>query len=407
MFRTTLLLLCLAAPSFAARQIITLVDHSPRDLSSLPSGLVNADATITNTRNARDLLQAAVKGTLSEPPNVDSPHFAAIIHVVKWKTQSGDGVPQSEASRWYVYAKNSDQDAFAANNRIFGERHVLLMYVYLNLPAGFKLSPRYDVEVSSKLPATLLHLFQLAGQFTAQADTNNKFGVAAFDVPYLPSDMSATPSLESVAASGVATVTKTGDSQVFDNEGYYHTDFSVGIPIRKMSEVKFDNANNTVSQQTVDKRTMFALLDLYPYKKDVKSTAFDLRPYAVVGVGVGSQPLHRILTAVGWGPHFAQFYVGALFNKQQSLSGLQAGATATPAQQAAATSMKFGTQFAFGINIPVARAVSTLMSGSQSNSTTSQAAKSQAKPQSMASGSAGSGNGGSVNNNPQSGETKQ
>jgi hypothetical protein len=363
-----MLLVCLAACAFAGRQVIILEDHSPRDLSTAMKQkiqIVNGDAVIPNVGAAHDLVSAALEGTPSPKPNPDRSNCAAIIHLVQWKPDKVNDVPQAASSHWYVYsgAKGWDQDALAQNNRIFGIRHVLLMYVYLNLPAGFNQFPWYQVEATSKIPAPLRDLFLVSSAFTAEAVANAKFGVAAFDVPELPSDLSVTAGLATPNPSGVESVTTTGTAQSFDDEGRYFVDFSIGIPLRKMSEAKFDNTNNTVSPATVDKRTMFALIDLYPFRKDVKSTGWDWRPYGVAGLGIGSQPLHRILVAVGWGPKFAQFYVGALFSKQESLATLQAGATATPAQQAADARLKYGTQFAFGINIPVARALASLAGG--------------------------------------------
>jgi hypothetical protein len=76
-------------------------------------------------------------------------------------------------------------------------------------------------------------------------------------------------------------------------------------------------------------------------------------PYGLVGIGVSSQPLHRILVAAGWGPQYAQFYFGALLSNHQALNSLSVGTTATPAQTAADIHQRYSTQFAFGINLAV------------------------------------------------------
>jgi hypothetical protein len=72
---------------------------------------------------------------------------------------------------------------------------------------------------------------------------------------------------------------------------------------------------------------------------------------------MASQPLNKILVGGALGLHYAEFYAGALFVKQQSLSGLQVGSTATPQQLSSASTFNFKTQFTVGINLPVRAAI--------------------------------------------------
>jgi hypothetical protein len=213
------------------------------------------------------------------------------------------------------------------------------------------------MDVTSKIPANQLHLFEAASAFLSAkseaaikvAQPQNVFGITDANISYVPSDISVTGSF----SMSPGDLTPLGDAVAFDNEGKYWWDVSVAVPISKMSELQFSNADNTVTAAKVDKRTVFAVVDLYPFKKDVKNPTFDLRPYGLVGIGVASQPLHRILAAIGWGPRYAQFYAGVLFSDQQSLTTLQTGSAATPAQSAADIRMKFSPAFTFGLNLTV------------------------------------------------------
>ena len=282
--------------------------------------------------------------------------------MVRWKNaplsdDAAAAVQTVDTQNWYVYngAGSWAQDDFNKNKRVFGAKNVGLLYIHLNRTTGY--SVEYDLDVTSKIPANQLHLFEAASAFLSAkseaaariATAQNVFGITDANISYVPSDLSVTGNFSMAPGE----LTPIGDSVVFDNEGKYWWDVSVAVPITKMSQLQFNNTDNTVTAAKVDKRTVFAVLDLYPFLKDVKNPGFDKHPYGLVGVGVASQPLHRILVALGWGPQYAQFYVGATFIKQQSLNSLQPGSAATPSQTAADVRMKYSPAFAFGINLTV------------------------------------------------------
>jgi hypothetical protein len=236
---------------------------------------------------------------------------------------------------------------------------------------------QYDLDVTSKTPANVLHLFDAASAFLpakpnqAEEDLHqNIFGITDANIAYVPSDVTATAYYSEAAGQ----VKPLGDAAVFDNEGTYYWDVSVAVPISKISQAQFNNSNNTVTSSQTDKRNVFTVLDLYPFKKDVKNSGFDWHPYALAGVGVASQPLHRILVAAGWGPRFAQFYAGVIFAKQEALQSLAPGSPATPAQTAADVKMRYKAQFSFGINLTVRDVFKNLGSASKTPGGNSKAA---------------------------------
>jgi hypothetical protein len=358
----------------AATQHIALRDGKPHSMSSSAGMLayLNADkASIGGPSDARELIGAAIDGHYFAGDrkkhwtraDLNSPAFYCIIHVVRWKDTPSDTdkdpIQKVDVQNWYVY--NGDgkwaQDDFTTNKRIFGAKNVGLLYIHLHRSARLTTySVEYDLDVTSKTPANVIHLFQAAGAFLpatqnapATQDHDNVFGFADANISYVPSDISAIGNISMNAGE----LQVLGDSIVLDNEGKYYWDVSVAVPIRKMSQLEFNDTNNTVTSRSTDKRNVFAVLDLYPFKKDVKNTSFDWHPYGLVGIGISQQPLHKILVAGGWGPRFAQFYAGVLFSKQQTLNSLTVGSVATPGQLAADTNIKFKPQFAFGINLPV------------------------------------------------------
>jgi hypothetical protein len=136
-------------------------------------------------------------------------------------------------------------------------------------------------------------------------------------------------------------------SPSFDNEGRYWWDVSVAVPLHKISQTTIDTSAGTISPKQVDKLAAFAALDLYPWRVDTKRQVNYLVPHFVGGVSIASQPLHKILLAAGFGPPFANFYIGAVLVKQPQVPGgttLLAGPT---------VGSSFSPQLAFGINLQV------------------------------------------------------
>ncbi len=378
MLRLLSLALILTRVVLAASSSIILQDDAPKTLDNVTAYVDSKTGVIAGPSDAQKLIEAAMAHPPFSPyhatlPKVDDKGFYCIIHTVVWSDAAAQRTPANaqqkaqsvKSQHWYLYNGSSKWglDDFTTNQRIFGAKNVLMLYVYVNMSSTTMFSPRYEVQVTSKEPANVVHLFQLAAAFVPSAQQaaeakllpNNYAGWADFDVPYVPSDISVATYIVQGDPDAPTNKLRTvvGDSMVFDDEGYYYWDASVGVPIRKMGQLQFNNVNNTVTAQNPDKRNVFALLDGYPFKKDVKSSGFDWRPYGVAGVAIGSQPLHKILVGIGWGPQFAQFYIGALFVKEQNLMTLTPGAIATPAQQAVDTRLGFHPQFAFGINLPV------------------------------------------------------
>ena len=322
-----------------------------------------ASGSIQDVSDARKLVLSAYG---NDAAKIDSPSFYAVIHIVKWKdptksTKNGaegnNWTIDSSYEHWYVYhSKNWNQADFDTNNRIFGAKNIDVLFIQLNRPPD-PYTVRYQAAVNDKLPANLANGLALATLFTQAGGApplTYAWGSCQIQGVHVPSDV--TLQAQKVdppqGAAGPSTFTKFGQARKFDNEGRYWFDFSVGVPITKISQLNIDATNNTVNAKNVDKNNIFALADFYYPKVDVKST-IKRWPNLVVGVAVAHQPLHKILLGVGFGPPFANLYVGALFSRQPSLQTLQNGASATPGQVAADTKQQFSPQFAFGLNLTV------------------------------------------------------
>lgn len=304
-----------------------------------------------------------------QPSTFPGPKDYIVIHVVAWK----DGVAgstQQEVGKenWYVFNQGDgdwDEAAFSKNNRIFGRRNVYLLYLYFNYsPAGHTM--RYTMDSKSKLPAYLDHfvgLLQLFGMGTAAGGAGRSvergfWDSTSFDTFYVPSDLTFTP--EIIPDTGNTT---TLTAKTFDNEGRYHTDFSIGVPIRKISEFSYVSSSGTIVPAKVQKQDLLAFFNYYPKAFDIKSSAWDKYPHVLGGVALASQPLKKVIVGMGYGPIYAHFYAGLLIHTYQLPKGSSCGSTPTSAQLAGvALTNHTCPEFSVGLNVAVGAIADALKS---------------------------------------------
>jgi hypothetical protein len=355
-----------------------LILNRPSVLPDVAMDAVDAPyARLINYRYALILINQAIKDKIlvdkdGAKPDPSQHDFYCVIHVLRWSdppkaASTGDpaldaapGPAQQnvESQNWYVYnngagkgfrGKWSDKD-FASRNRIFGVKRVYLLYVHLNNQSTADYLARYDFSIFGKTPENISNLFRVAKLFTGQQErlvSANLWGGGGIDVEHVPSDITITakfvPAAEKESNPGVAL-----DKPVkFDNEGRYWWDVSVGVPMRRISQFEFQTTDNTLAPKEVNKQNIFALLNLYPIPADIKGTTYSWIPHFIGGVAIAKQPQNKIMIGAGFGPRFANFYLGSLFVKQAITDASdQGGATVNP-------KTRYKPQFTFGLNLPV------------------------------------------------------
>lgn len=289
--------------------------------------------------------------------------FYCIIHVVSLADPAGNPPATTQtvrAQNWYLYHKGkltrADSDTMP---RLYGAKEVTLLYLHLNKKTPYE--PLYEVDIVKKTPAYLQNLLGLAGLFNSggvaagSTAADETWAAYTFTVEHRPSDITIQPNMTIPAG-----VVELGDAQKFDNEGKYFVDFSVGVPVRKISQLSFESTNGLVTAKEVDETNIMAFVNLHPRPIDVKSTGYNKVPHFVGGVAIGKKPLDKIFVGAGFGPVVANFYVGALFVKQDQLTTLDPGDPATPAQVGSNVRRRYKTQVGFGLNLPVGAIVEKL-----------------------------------------------
>ncbi|HSS21389.1 MAG TPA: hypothetical protein VLL54_15040 [Pyrinomonadaceae bacterium] len=358
------------------------------------------NAVIFNSTDAGRIIKEAIaKGVLNVAPEyydgaskTFSDDFYCVIHVMRWADPSAanaaDGsakLTQTVASQnWYVFnngkgkgfgnSKTWSNEDFTSLNRIFGVKRIHQLYIHLNSIKSLRYAQaRYDFNIEKKAPQNLSNLFNVAQLFitfpsaaVAGAVDNtpeNLWGGDSVDLLYVPSNVTITASIvKDVVAGPMVALDK---PKKFDNEGRYWWDVSVALPVKHISQTQFDTTANTVTAKKVDKQNAFALINLYPVPVDIKGSTFTWVPHFVGGVAIQKQPLKKFLLGAGFGPRFANFYVGAVFTEEKKPSTLKEGDSATQSQLDADLRKHYKPKFSFGFNLPVRGILESLKADSK------------------------------------------
>jgi hypothetical protein len=311
-------------------------------------------AKLTNPSQAKKLLRLTAY-RVAGPKDVSLPiKDFVLIHTLRWGM--GPSKPQIVDQHWYVFRDEalqewSDED-FTTRQRILGVSQFQVMYVHLGRPPGVEYRPFYEIVIKKKIAINIQNLLGVASLILPQPASQearivrqpvNIWYASKIERAYVPGDVTV-----NVIFSGADPI----PSVTFANEGLARWDVGVGVPVTKISQTSFDLTNGTIAPRYLDKRSLFALLNLYVFKaRDLRGSGFSWWPYPVAGVALGSRPLHKIVAAVGWGPSFANFYGGVLWTDQQDLTGLAPGMPASAAQLNSAFQNHYVPQFTFGINL--------------------------------------------------------
>jgi hypothetical protein len=319
------------------------------------------------------ILKKACGGSVSA---LDSGSTYAIINIIR--LDGGNGAQNVASNNWYVYSKQkSFWKGFAGGwkltdfdgaTRLYGASKILLVSIMENDLSKTDETPgptvQYKLTITKQQPSNIADAIQLIGLVFPQstipapdkAPQPNYLACSAVPVAYKTSSVKIDFSF---TAAGNAPFTA---SQSFVNEAKEHWDVSFALPIKKASALQYSSTSGTVTASQINKSDLYAVFDWYPYPLDLKNSKFNYIPGVFAGVAMNSQPLHSLIFGTSIGTKFAQFYAGALLLKQQDLSGLSTGSSASSAQVSNATSYVFKPQFSVGIKISISAAAAALTS---------------------------------------------
>ena len=344
-----------------------------------------------NDVKAAGNLCGGLMDTLKVPRPGPGVTYYCLIHILRWGEEanaSGSGKTQAvQAQRWIVYSNLSglwhskrdgwlDED-LRTRNRLFGTNRVYVFYVHINKNNNNDYEPLYKVTTTQKIPGNIQHLFALLHAYsgTVQGVTAERItelargnpspdswvGGGSFDV-FTTSDIKieATARGKDEAGLSSAPETKLADPVTFDNEGLHYVDFSIAVPVTKISQVEISDVNGTATPVSADGTNAFAVVDFYLPPVDVKGKNWIFIPHPLAGIAFAKQPLHKILVAGAFGPQISELYLGAMFVKQPRINGKKCASLSGDQNQTVGTAFDFCPQFSIGINLPIGSIVEKL-----------------------------------------------
>jgi hypothetical protein len=301
-----------------------------------------------------------------------------IIHLIRWASNGNDQKSNPEFERWFLYKNLSEQkpnwelqDA-QDGTRIYGNKRVAVLLLHIDAKPTWDI--KYTVSLKAKTPAPIQNVLDLAGiimgnaKVAAGSTTAHLWGGRMLNVQDLPSDLIVQSNF--VFVDDRSRVAKEGDdskqtqqpqsySKTYDNEGRYHWDVSVGIPLKSFKEVTYDVENQQVTAKTINRQNAYGFLNLFlnPNGVDTKGAEFYKTPHLMLGVPISGKPLDRPVVGLGIGffkPKVKfNLFAGVVFNRVSEPQTLANGQTATQAQLQADLRTRRIRKFVFGINLPI------------------------------------------------------
>lgn len=295
-----------------------------------------------------------------------------ILHLVKWpegQPAGGDLKYEPKSEKWYLYRRVGDgweRQTVQGGERIYGHKRVGVLLVHLIARETWDI--KYTVEVKDKVPGPIQNILDLAGIIAAgaaglrDADIDNKsyWGGRILMLQKVPVDLVVKSEIAFVTG-GETTASQQSKvySKTFDNEGRYHWDVSVGLPVKSFKEIEFDADAGQVRAKEVNRVNAYGFLNLFlnPRGVDTKGEEFYKTPHLVLGVPISGKPLDRPMVGMGIGSYNTalkfNLFAGVVFNRIREPRTLAAGETATPAELESDLQTRRVTKFIFGFNIPV------------------------------------------------------
>ena len=343
-------------------------DYGPDTSPDIP-------ASAGNPRKDGNLsrLQAIIKDSIGTSPNLFKDGDYCVVHLIKWKPLSNEGKSEPDRELWALFKKDKDKDDNDVWNplidsknkdifstRIFGHKRVVVLLVHLNTPAAWDV--KYKVTINRVIPTPIQNVLALAGSiFTvAGADerqTKDIWGARLMMVRYTSSELIVKLNAVSAVPDGPPIEQSKERTNTYVNEGRFHWDVSVGLPVQSVRQLEFKTDGNRVTTAAQGKQSVYGFLNIFLKPQDLKGDDFLTVPHLVFGVPLATKPLHRPFAGIGTGvyksPIKFNIFAGIVFIRERVPRTLNEGDVATPSELESDLRPRWVRKFMFGINIPI------------------------------------------------------
>jgi hypothetical protein len=134
----------------------------------------------------------------------------------------------------------------------------------------------------------------------------------------------------------------------FDNEGRSIVNFTLAVPVNKISATEYSKEDGGFFPKQVNKQSVYGTLNLYPTPVFLNhGKGRFLVPRAMVGIGLTGRPGSAFLIGGGWGISWFQFFVGSAWVAEEV-----PGAGGLPG-----TEQRYASRLTYGLNVPVLKVI--------------------------------------------------
>lgn len=299
--------------------------------------------------------------------------FGALVHLARYKDPKDGSEPALDRDIWLVCNRggkdpfHGDRFECGVNQRLYGRHNVAVLFVHTNIefshpkhddvrrlsgfPAG---QVAYYGLAKRRLPTPLENIqgileFIIAG---AKASTENArvalLGVGWFHEMPVPSKLTVVAARKK-EVDGKTEVERVGGKLELLNEGLYFIDFSLGVPVSKLTALEFTDTAGNFTPKEVNRQSAYAMANIYFLPVDLSSGIRRyVVPRAVFGVGITGTLGRNFMVGGSLGPPFLQFFVGSEFARRDMT--LPSGEV----------EKRFRSHLTYGINIPIMSALQKL-----------------------------------------------
>jgi len=339
-----------------------------------------------------DVAKGAQKIVESTLGPVENGKFQAgdylVIDLVKWKDAAASKSDKEKETvalfervggDWKPHFDPQDKEnnlcKRSYDTRIFGSKRVTILPIHFNTPTTWDL--KYTVSVTQTTPTPIADALALASNLSgaaplnagAEPSTKTAWGAKLMMIKYHASEILVKLSAIPTQSGGAPAEQSKESSLKFVNEGKYHWDVSVGLPVKTLRELTFvsDATNgNRISASAKERQDVYGFFNFFPVKVDLKGDHWLTAPHFLFGVPLASKPLHRPIAGIGTGmykgPVKFNIFAGVVFIRERVPTALSVGQTASQTQLDNDLHTRWVRKFTFGINFPVSQITSAIKS---------------------------------------------
>lgn len=331
------------------------------------------------------LIDQLVKTIRNTDPTCDANKSSFLINIVVFGSydaltsqgqMSGFPVALVQSSNWYAYEPKHQSFVTASSGqtaRVYGATTTYVIVIHLHSDnSAYQMA--YQDTMNHRTPTSLQDLEDALTLFKALVKPPGAAAPVAPPAPVYkdfwtwgrllvntPANIAITAGIAKPGSSPSTTKDITALEKTpaqFDDNGFYHWDISVGVPITsytQLQNVKPESGTIPVPAN-VDRRNLILVGDFYVKPADLEGTRISYIPYVVGGISFASKPLHNVMAGAGIGPTTAGLYVGTMIVTDNLSNGRK----------------NTHVKLAFGLNFPVRAIMSKLGVNTQVSSGTPQ-----------------------------------